>query len=211
LVSPSRSAVLVDLILALAGIVTFTILAMNVVHGTTYDFDIAIREAIHARAHVSLTHVMEFITNFGGSWFLWPAGIAIAGILVRAGRQREAALFAIAVVGSEVVNEILKVVFQRQRPEAYFGYPLPPTYSFPSGHSFVSYAFYLALAEILARPEWPAYKKMAVWGAAGLLILWIGISRIYLGVHYPTDVIGGYTGAVAWTAILRAVHQGGSK
>jgi undecaprenyl-diphosphatase len=207
-VSQSRSALAADLALATAGIISFTVLALSVTRGTTYDFDMSVREAIHAHASVPLTHVMEIVTNFGGSWFLWPAGIAIACVLVRAGRRREATLFAIAVAGSEVVNEALKMIFQRQRPEAYFGYPLPPTYSFPSGHSFVSYCFYLALAEILAAPKWPIFQKIALWTAAGLLILWIGLSRIYLGVHYPTDVLGGYTAAVAWTAILRAIHQG---
>ena len=206
--SQSRSALAIDFALALAAIIAFSLLAYSVTHGTSHDLDIAIREFIHARASVPVTHMMEFITNFGGAWFLWPAGVAIAAILVRQGRRREAMLFAIAVVGSEAVNETLKEVFRRERPEAYFGYPLPPTYSFPSGHSFVSYCFYLALAEILARPEWPLERRMALWTAAALFILWIGISRIYLGVHYPTDVIGGYTAAVAWTAILRAVHQG---
>jgi undecaprenyl-diphosphatase len=206
-VSQSSSALAADIVLAIAGIVTFTFLAVSVTHGTTHDFDMAVRDAIHARATVPLTHVMEVVTNFGGSWFLWPAGMAIVFVLFRAGRRREAVLLAIAVAGSEIVNETLKMIFQRHRPEAYFGYPLPPTYSFPSGHSFVSYCFYLALAEILAAPDWPVLQKIALWTAAGVLVLWIGISRIYLGVHYPTDVLGGYTAAVAWTAILRAVHQ----
>jgi membrane-associated phospholipid phosphatase len=207
-VPQSRSALAIDLALAAVAVVAFSLLAYSVTHGTSHDLDIAIREFIHARANVPLTRVMEFTTNFGGAWFLWPAGIAIAGVLVREGRRREALLFAIAVAGSEALNETLKEIFRRQRPEAYFGYPLPPTYSFPSGHSFVSYCFYLALAEILARPEWPPARRMALWAGAGLFILWIGLSRIYLGVHYPTDVIGGYTAAVAWTAMLRAVHQG---
>jgi undecaprenyl-diphosphatase len=210
-VSQSRSALAADLALAIAGVLTFTVLALSVVHGKTQDLDTAIREAVHAHANTGLTRVMEISTNFGGSWFLWPAGLVIASLLVRAGRQREAVLFAVAVVGSEVMNETLKIIFQRQRPEAYFGYPLPPTYSFPSGHSFVSYSFYLALAEILAAPDWPRFRKIALWTAAALLILWIGLSRVYLGVHYPTDVIGGYTAAVAWTAILRVVHQGSPK
>lgn len=209
--SQSRSALALDLVLALAAVVIFTVLGLSVTRGTTYDLDIAIREAIHAYASVPLTHVMEFITNFGGAWFLWPSGLVIAAVLVRAERRREALLFAIAIAGSEAVNETLKMIFHRQRPEAYFGYPLPPTYSFPSGHSFVSYCFYLALAEILVSADWPTSRKIAVWTAAFLLILTIGLSRIYLGVHYPTDVIGGYTAAVAWTAILRAVHQGSPK
>jgi undecaprenyl-diphosphatase len=207
-VSQSRSALRLDLGLAIAAILLFAWIAYGVVSGNSYPFDMALREAVHGRANMPLTGVMEFITNFGGAWFLWPAGLVIAAVLLRQGRRREAALFAIAVVGSEAVNETLKMLFHRTRPEAYFGYPLPPTYSFPSGHSFVSYCFYLALAEILVDTGWPAARKIAVWTAGGLIIFSIGFSRIYLGVHYPTDVIGGYTAAVAWTAILRAIHQG---
>jgi undecaprenyl-diphosphatase len=206
-VSRSRSAVALDVALALAAVVAFTVLALSVTNGTTGGIDTTIRDAVHGFASVPLTHVMEFVTNFGGSWFLWPAGMVVAALLVKGGRRREAVLFAITLIGSEAVNETLKLLFHRHRPEAYFGYPLPPTYSFPSGHSFVSYCFYLALAEILAAPGWPALQKIAIWTAAALLILTIGLSRIYLGVHYPTDVIGGYTAAVAWTAMLRAVHQ----
>ena len=189
-------------------IAAFASLAIAIAHGTTHDFDLAVRESIHARASVPLTAVMKLVTNFGGGWWLWPAGVVIAGLLLREGRRREAVLFAIAVVGAELVNEIMKLIFHRPRPEAYFGYPSPVTYSFPSGHSLVSYCFYLALAEVLVRPEWTQLRAAALWCGAGLLILWIGLSRIYLGVHYPTDVIGGYTAAVAWTAVLRAVHQG---
>lgn len=207
-VSQSRSALRVDLGIAIAAILAFAWIAYGVTHGSSHSFDTAVRDAVHARASSYLTDVMIFITNFGGGRFLWPFGAVIALVLLRQGRRREAALFAIAVVGSEALNETLKMLFHRARPEAYFGYPLPSTYSFPSGHSFVSYSFYLALAEILTSPEWPTAHKVAVWTAAGLLIGSIGLSRIYLGVHYPTDVIGGYTAAVAWTALLRAVHQG---
>jgi undecaprenyl-diphosphatase len=207
-VSQSRSALRLDLAIAIAAILAFAWIAYGVTHGTSHGFDMAVREAIHARASDSMTEVMMFITNFGGGKFLWPTGIVIAGVLLLQRRRREAALFAIAVAGSEALNETLKMLFHRERPEAYFGYPLPSTYSFPSGHSFVSYCFYLALAEILTSPEWPTAHKVAVWTAAALLIGSIGLSRIYLGVHYPTDVIGGYTAAVAWTALLRAVHQG---
>jgi undecaprenyl-diphosphatase len=92
--------------------------------------------------------------------------------------------------------------FQRPRPDVFFG-PQPLNYSFPSGHALVSCCFYLALAEILVRDQWPRVRKLAVWTLAVLLTGAIGLSRVYLGVHYPTDVLGGYAAAIAWLSIVR--------
>jgi undecaprenyl-diphosphatase len=182
-------------------------LAFAVAHSATQQFDLTVREAIHAYASVPLTTAMQAATQLGGSWFLWPFGALVAFALARSGRRRETLLFSIAVVGAVLVDEGMKLIFQRPRPEAFFGYPAPVTYSFPSGHSFVSFSFYLTLAEILIEPEWPRSRKLALWMAAVALVLLIGFSRVYIGVHYPTDVIGGYTAAIAWTAMVRAAHH----
>jgi undecaprenyl-diphosphatase len=192
---------------AAAAILGFLWLAYAVAHGMSQDFDLAVREAIHSRAVVPLTYAMQTATQLGGAYFLFGFGAVVVAFLLRSDRAREAALFTIAALGAEAVNETMKLVFHRPRPEAYFGYPSPVSYSFPSGHSLVSYCFYLALAEILIEPEWPMWRKLAVWIAAGFLVLLIGFSRVYLGVHYPTDVIGGYLAAVAWAAVLRAAHH----
>ena len=202
-----RTRPAVDVVVAIAAALAFVGLAIAVTHGHTQGFDLAVRGAIHARASTPLTRVMEVTTQLGGGWFLWPFGAIIVAVLVREGRRQEAALFAVAVLGAELVNESLKLVFQRPRPEAYFGFPLPATYSFPSGHSFLSFCFYLALAELAIEPEWTPGRRLAVWGTAVMLVLLIGVSRVYLGVHYPTDVLAGYTAAIAWTALLRAAHH----
>jgi undecaprenyl-diphosphatase len=143
----------------------------------------------------------------GGSFILFPLGALIVGALYVAGRRREAALFALAVLGANILNESMKLVFHRPRPATWFNYPEPPSYSFPSGHSFVSFCFYFSLAEILIREEWPLIRKIAMWGAAALLTLAIGLSRAYLGVHYPSDVLAGFTGAVVWTTMVRVGHH----
>jgi undecaprenyl-diphosphatase len=206
-VGQPRSNPTLDAIVAAAATLAFIALAVAVAHGATQGFDIAVREAIHSLASVPLTRVMQFVTMFGGSWFLWPLGLLTAVGLAQSGRRRSCTLFAIAVLGAAAVDESMKLIFHRPRPEAYFGYPSPVTYSFPSGHSFVSFCFYLTLAEILTVPDWPLARKLALWICAATLVLLIGFSRVYLGVHYPTDVIAGYTGAIAWTAIVRAAHH----
>ena len=150
---------------------------------------------------------MKAASLAGGGWGLWPAGVLLVGLLARAARGREAALFAVAVLGANLLNEAMKLFFHRPRPEPWFGYPLPPTYSFPSGHAFVSFCFFLCLAEILIRGQWPVAGKVAMWSAALGCTLTIGLSRVYLGVHYPTDVLAGYAAGIVWTTLIRVTHH----
>ncbi|HXK03442.1 MAG TPA: phosphatase PAP2 family protein [Verrucomicrobiae bacterium] len=196
-----------DAVIAAAAALVFLAIAVAVQRGAADGFDLAIRTAIHAQARPALTVVMEGLTQSGGGWILWPVGALIVAALVERKRNRDALLFAIVVLSAEALNESMKLVFHRPRPEPFFGYPLPDTYSFPSGHSFLSFCFYLGLAEILIDPAWTRARKLAAWAAAIVLVLLIGFSRVYLGVHYPTDVLAGYAGAIAWTAIARAAHH----
>jgi undecaprenyl-diphosphatase len=188
----------------LLGLIVFLWLAAATSTASAPALDIAIREAVHQRASEPLTAAMRFITGLGSGYFLWPCGGLIVLLLMRAERRREAAFFVIAVVGANAWNESMKLVFRRARPEAYFGYELPGNFSYPSGHSFVSFCFYLALAEMVMEAHWPRARKAALYALMALLVLSIGFSRIYLGVHYPSDVLGGYAAAVAWTFGVRA-------
>jgi undecaprenyl-diphosphatase len=171
------------------------------------QFDTAGRDAIHAYARPWLTQIMQAASLAGGGWGLWPAGVLIAALLTRAGRGREAVLFGVAVLGANLVNEAMKLFFHRPRPQPWFGYPQPPTYSFPSGHAFVSFCFCLCLAEILIRHGWPLAGKMAMWSVALGCALIVGFSRVYLGVHYPTDVLGGYAAGIVWMMLIRVVRH----
>ena len=128
---------------------------------------------------------MKAASAVGSGWILWPAGPMIVAALALAGRVRDGALFALAVVGANLVDEAVKLFFHRARPDPWFDYPLPRTYSFPSGHAFVSFCFFLCLAEIVIREEWPKLRKLAIWFAAVLCTFTIGLSRVYLGVHTP--------------------------
>ncbi|MDE3168487.1 MAG: phosphatase PAP2 family protein [Acidobacteriota bacterium] len=159
--------------------------------------DLRIREAVHAAASPGLTRAALAVTQLGGDLVLWPLGGFVVLWLMRAGRRREAGLFLLAVLGGDAVNEAMKLIFHRARPEPFFGYPKPFTYSFPSGHAFVSLCFYLTLGEIVAAGRAVGLRR-ALWGSAVLLALAIGLTRIYLGVHYPSDVAAGYAGAAAW-------------
>jgi undecaprenyl-diphosphatase len=199
---PSRDAAI-----AVGAVLLFAWFAQLASRGVPPEFDTGGREVIHAYARPWLTWVMKAASLAGSGWVLWPGGVAIAAWLARAGRGRDAALFGAAVAGGNLVSESMKLFFHRPRPEAWFGYLLPSTYSFPSGHAFVSFCFFLCLAEILIREDWPPAGKVAMWGAALACTLIIGLSRVYLGVHYPTDVLAGYAAGIAWTTLIRVVHH----
>jgi undecaprenyl-diphosphatase len=192
---------------ALLAILMFAWLAEMALIGGPSPFDLGLREQVHSYAHPRLTQFMWFASWLGSGWVLWPGGMLLIGLLDRAGRRRDALLFALAVVGANLVNESMKLMFHRPRPEPWFDYPLPGTYSFPSGHAFVSCCFFLCLAEILVREHWPLPLKLATWIAASAITLTIGLSRVYLGVHYPTDVLAGFAAAIVWTTVIRVAHH----
>jgi membrane-associated phospholipid phosphatase len=196
-----------DVTLALGAVLLFAWLAHLTLGAVAPGFDMAVRAAVHTHASPWLTGVMKAASQAGSGWVLFPGGVIIVACLVRAARTWEAVLFAIAVAGANLMDEALKLFFHRARPEAWFNYPLPITYSFPSGHAFVSSCFYLCLAELLIRDGWPVARKVAMWSAAVACTLTIGISRVYLGVHYPTDVLAGYVAATAWTTMIRVAHH----
>jgi undecaprenyl-diphosphatase len=180
----------------------FAWLAASVLRGEIVEFDSAVRDAVHSRASPWMTRFMRSVTRLGSELIMAPLGLLIAWRLVAAGRRHAAVLLLIASAGGETLNQLLKLLFRRPRPEAFFGYDLPSSYSFPSGHALVSCCFYGALAAILTRRMQSRLGKIAVWACAVVLVGAIGLSRVYLGVHYASDVIAGYSAAVVWVAAV---------
>jgi len=169
--------------------------------GKTAGFDATIRNAVHSLAFPALTRAMEAITLFG-EVVLIPAGALAVWRLIAAGRKRAAALLVISVAGGEALDQILKLLFHRPRPLAFFGYVDPVTYSFPSGHAVAAFSFYMVLAAMLAHRLRSKPARAGLWAFAALLTATIGFSRVYLGVHYPSDVIAGYAAAAVWISAL---------
>ena len=182
----------------------FAWLAREVWSGAALPFDMAMRGMVHRWASPPLTRAMRAITLLGASAFLIPLVLVLVWRLVEAGWRRAAVALVAAAAGAEALDELLKLAFQRPRPVPFFGYTEPLTYSFPSGHAMVSACFYGTAAAILAARTRSRAGKAGIWMCAGLLTLAIGLSRIYLGVHYPTDILGGYAAGAVWIAAVRA-------
>jgi undecaprenyl-diphosphatase len=199
----SRTTILGFLAAALA-LLLFAWIAIEVLRGHGAAFDGAVRNAVHAWATPRLTWAMRGITQLGSTVFLVGAGLLAVWRLAATGRKHAAVLLAGTALGSEALLQILKLVFHRPRPEAFFGFPNPETYSFPSGHAITACCFWGVLAAILAARSRSPWVKAGLWASASVLAALVGFSRVYLGVHYPTDVLAGYALAVVWVAVVRA-------
>jgi len=200
----NRTNILGFLAVSLA-LLLFVWIAVTVPRGQGTAFDEAVRGAVHAWASPRLTRVMLIITELGAVWFLIPAGLLAVWRIAAAGRKHAAVLLAGTMLGGEALDQIVKLAFHRTRPTAFFGLTSPENYSFPSGHAITACCFWGVLAAILAARARSGWVKAGLWASAAILAALVGFSRVYLGVHYPTDVLAGYALAVIWVA---AVHAG---
>jgi undecaprenyl-diphosphatase len=189
---------------ALILLMVFLVLAAAMISGATLPFDMAFRGAIHKVSSSDLTALARSF-SLVGSAFMWvPMAILVAGALWLMRRRKQAIAIALAMLGAILVDNGLKLLFHRARPEVFFGVS-PVTYSFPSGHALFATCFYGALAAILAREIENTLWRGALWSAAILMALSIGWSRIYLGVHFPSDVLAGYLTGASWLAVLNGL------
>jgi membrane-associated phospholipid phosphatase len=174
--------------------------AEELVEGDTH-LDTRIAHWFHDRATPGWTEFFEAVTWLGNVPVLINVTLVAALLLAWRRNLDELRLLLLAVIGAEILTLGLKLGFQRERP--FFADPLATesSYSFPSGHATVSLALYGTLAFIAARHVQTIAARLAVLAAAGVLVLLIGLSRIYLGVHFLSDVVAGFSLGVAWVTV----------
>ncbi len=207
--SDAKITIPVTLLLSLAGailtLLLFTWMAREVLEGDAEHFDLVVRNWVHQFASPAMTRVMTDISLLGQQLLI--AEFLAAMIVFLALKWRKAAAWlVIAVAGALVLEISLKLVFQRPRPPAFFGV-LPSGYSFPSGHALVSFCFYGVIAGLLADRTKSLLLEILVWVSAACLVLVIGLSRVYLGVHHPTDVLAGFLAAGIWVTSIVALDH----
>lgn len=196
------ASVVAGLIAAAVALLVFSWLGRDIVAGATPALDVVVREAVHDYSSPTLTRIMVAASRYGGPSWLVPIGLALALLFLIRGWPRGALLITITLAGAALLNGMLKQSFARARPAAFFDYPLPSSLSFPSGHAFFAASFFGGLAVLASNRVRSNRLKFAMWILAAGLILLIGSSRVYLGVHYPSDVMAGYTAAVIWVAAI---------
>ncbi|HEX3743948.1 MAG TPA: phosphatase PAP2 family protein [Bryobacteraceae bacterium] len=186
---------------AVAAAILFLLLACWELSGDSLPFDLSIRNAVHTWASPMATGLLLGAAWMGSGWVMLPLGALVAWRLTLAHPVREAILFGAACLSANALSELLKLAFHRHRPRIFFGLPPAFSYSFPSGHAFVGTVFYGLLAAVLVG-SFPAYRRL-IGAMTIVLVLAIGLSRVYLGYHYPSDVLGGWMCAAAWLSMAR--------
>ncbi|NLZ03826.1 MAG: phosphatase PAP2 family protein [Phycisphaerae bacterium] len=141
------------------------------------------------------------VTALGSATVLTLATLACAGYLLIGRRYRTLVALAVVVVGGIVLTFAMKALFARPRPEYAAGMKDVISASFPSGHSMLSAVVYLTLGALFARTTGVLRYKMYFVGLGLVVTLLVGISRIYLGVHYPTDVLAGWSAGLTWALL----------
>ena len=160
---------------------------------------------LHGIASPGLDALMQALTDVGSSLVIVPIFVVVVGWLVRKGRYGAALFLTVASGGSLVLQGTMKLFFQRPRQQLDWAQVLPD-FSFPSGHTMNAFVFYVALALIL----WAVFGRRigVVTLAIGLaLAIGVGVSRIYLGYHYLTDVVGGLLAGIAWLLVVGAAFR----
>lgn len=164
-------------------------------------FDEQIVGFVHACTNPAITPFVTFVTQFGSQTFLVATSVVlICGLLLR--RKMSSAAFLAAVgIGGAALMEVSKAVFHRPRPNLSVPIAIEPGYSFPSGHSMLSTCVYGAIAIIVWHLVKPLWLRLLAICLIALLIIAVALSRVYLGVHYPSDVLAGILLGWAWLSL----------
>ncbi len=188
----------------LAPLFVFGSLAEDVWAREGFAWDLPLLRLVHARATPTLDTTMLFFTRVGAPLpMIAFVGVILLALLARR-RWHAAAFFALAVGGAAGLNVVAKLVFQRARPALWPSLVTETDYGFPSGHAMGSLAVVAALVLLLRGTRW-RWPLLAIGGA---FVAAVGLSRVYLGVHYPSDILAGWCASLAWVAgvwlLLRA-------
>ncbi|MBD0343958.1 MAG: phosphatase PAP2 family protein [Coleofasciculus sp. Co-bin14] len=159
-----------------------------------FPWDVPILLAIHMTAQPQLDSFAVMLTKFGVFWGVFPVATGIAVVLLLKKRWRSLTYLVTTLLGSIVINRTTKVLLHRVRPHLWHS-PAPEfDHGFPSGHAMSSMTLVAALVILTWGTRWCWWVLMF----GGLFVLSIGWTRLYLGVHYPSDILAGWMASIAW-------------
>jgi membrane-associated phospholipid phosphatase len=189
------SAQLMILFIIFTGLaIGFVGIADEVLEGDTLRVDESILRMINNMSTPALDQFFIIATNFGGVIGIVGISLVVIAVLLKLRKYRDVVFFAVGLYGAVAINTILKLVFERTRPDLWERLVIETSYSFPSGHALASSALALTIIILCYKTKW-FIPALIIGGAYGLII---AFSRLYLGVHYPTDIIGGWLISSLW-------------
>jgi membrane-associated phospholipid phosphatase len=159
-----------------------------------FSWDQPILLAVHQIATPQLDQFAKFITKFGVFWGVFPVAIAIALWLLAKQSWHRLAYLLITLLGSIVINRTTKALLHRVRPQLWLSPAPEADYGFPSGHAMSSMTLVVALVILTWHTRWCGWVLIL----GSLFVMAIGWTRLYLGVHYPSDVLAGWAASIAW-------------
>ena len=197
--------VFVGILLPLAG---FGALAHELREGEGFFFDVPLLEFAHGMARAGFDRFFVVVAALGYQYGVVPVDVVLVAILGWTRRLREGLFAGLAMVGSALLNLGAKPLFGRDRPSLWESIAPEGNYSFPSGHAMGSMTLACVLVLLCwhTRLRWPAVIAMSAFVAL------VGLSRVYLGVHYPSDILAGWAAAIAWAyAVYALVFRTGAR
>lgn len=187
--------------LLIAPVFGFVQLADEVRENETLMYDEQVLQWINSYSTPWLDAFMAGLTELGGFIGVLLITAGIVAVAWRRGWRQGALMVAIGVSGAALLNILLKAFFQRDRPELWERIVTENSYSFPSGHAMASSALAISLILLL----WPTKWRWLVTGLSLAFMGLIAFTRMYLGVHYPTDILAGWLVSMAWVAAVFAI------
>ena len=186
----------------------FVKIAEEILEGETRGFDATLLLALRTPGDTTqpigplwFQEMVRDLTALGSTGVLAVVTLAAVGWLLISGKRRAAGFVLLAVVGGVVLSSLLKIGFARPRPDLVPHAMAVFTDSFPSGHAMMSAVVYLTLGDLLARAQRTVAGKIYLVSLALVLTLLVGCSRVYLGVHWPTDVLAGWAAGASWALL----------
>ncbi len=205
--------ILVLLFAIAAGVWAFATLASEVKDGETDSFDRRVLLAMRRPGDLApigspaFQEAVRDVSALGGVTLLSLVTAIAVGFLVLDGKSHMAVFAVASVTGGTIAAALLKEFFQRPRPEIVPHIAYAANSSFPSGHSMMSAVTYLTLGALLARSQERKRLKAYFLLLAAFLSCLVGLSRVYLGVHWPTDVLAGWMAGAVWAMLCQAVAR----
>jgi undecaprenyl-diphosphatase len=195
------------LIVAAAGVALVVLLAVMVATGASDPVDHALITALRAPALDALLGPLRLITELGSTWAVSGVALIAFAFAAAIGPWRHGLAGALTILLASIGNSLLKVTMARERPDLLEPVIVEHGFSFPSGHSALGMVAYGVLAVLVSRSRLPRGARVVLVTLLGALVGLIGLSRIWLGVHYPTDVLAGWIAGGVVVVLFAALSR----